>query len=351
MPRAQKLDAASPYPPGWEPFLAAINADLDDDTPRLVFADWLQENGDEPRAQFIRLQCAAARDGTTSEALLAEHRARWVMGLPKMCRERPERIAFRRGFVAGLVVRGRDWASTTVYGKDADVNGRAIRRVTALEELHIEQLWSTVLEVDSLAGMRGLTLAAAGSGIFESLPNSPALPSLTGLAIKALSSNGTSQRSLRAGLGATKLSGLRRLRIESLLMGDLIAECLEAPHFAGLEELRLRHLAMTTAGVETLARAPFLGNLRVLDLCNNRLGTDGLALLLANPALRKLEELVLQRCDLTSASAQALAAWDGLRTVRKLNLLDNRLRRADAELIAASPHAVNLTDFEVPLRS
>ena len=42
-------------------FLAAIYAAPDDDTPRLVFADWLQENGDEPRAEFIRIQCELER--------------------------------------------------------------------------------------------------------------------------------------------------------------------------------------------------------------------------------------------------------------------------------------------------
>src|SRR5262245_9900451 len=52
---------ASPYPPGWEPFLAAINANIDEDTPRLVFADWLQENGDEARAEFIPIQCELSR--------------------------------------------------------------------------------------------------------------------------------------------------------------------------------------------------------------------------------------------------------------------------------------------------
>jgi uncharacterized protein (TIGR02996 family) len=38
-------------------FLAAIQANLDDDTPRLVFADWLDEHGQSERAEFIRLQC------------------------------------------------------------------------------------------------------------------------------------------------------------------------------------------------------------------------------------------------------------------------------------------------------
>src|SRR5215203_6135464 len=41
-------------------FLAAIRDDLDDDTPRLVFADWLEEHGD-PRGAFIRAQCLLYR--------------------------------------------------------------------------------------------------------------------------------------------------------------------------------------------------------------------------------------------------------------------------------------------------
>lgn len=40
--------------------LAAVIANPDDDTPRLVMADWFQENGDEDRAEFIRVQCELA---------------------------------------------------------------------------------------------------------------------------------------------------------------------------------------------------------------------------------------------------------------------------------------------------
>src|SRR4051794_586533 len=40
---------------------AAIRANPDDDTPRLVYADWLQEHGDEDRAELIRVQCELAR--------------------------------------------------------------------------------------------------------------------------------------------------------------------------------------------------------------------------------------------------------------------------------------------------
>jgi uncharacterized protein (TIGR02996 family) len=44
-----------------EAFLRAIFDAPDDDTPRLVYADFLQENGEEDRAEFIRLGCALNR--------------------------------------------------------------------------------------------------------------------------------------------------------------------------------------------------------------------------------------------------------------------------------------------------
>jgi uncharacterized protein (TIGR02996 family) len=41
--------------------LAAIMSDKGDDTVRLVYADWLQEHGQEERAEFIRVQCELER--------------------------------------------------------------------------------------------------------------------------------------------------------------------------------------------------------------------------------------------------------------------------------------------------
>jgi uncharacterized protein (TIGR02996 family) len=42
-------------------FLAAIDEAPDEDTSRLVYADWLEENGQPARAEFLRLQCRMAR--------------------------------------------------------------------------------------------------------------------------------------------------------------------------------------------------------------------------------------------------------------------------------------------------
>jgi uncharacterized protein (TIGR02996 family) len=60
-------EEALPMHPEADALLDAIFDHPDDDTPRLVYADWLQEHGQENYAQFIRLQCAAAREKLWSD--------------------------------------------------------------------------------------------------------------------------------------------------------------------------------------------------------------------------------------------------------------------------------------------
>ena len=78
-------------PPGYEPFMRAICADPEDDTARLVYADWLDENGDPERAEFIRLQIANSGllkkddpNGLRIEELLQQHGTTWINELPQL---------------------------------------------------------------------------------------------------------------------------------------------------------------------------------------------------------------------------------------------------------------------------
>jgi uncharacterized protein (TIGR02996 family) len=92
-----------------EMLLAEIVENPDDDMPRLIYADWLEERGD-PRAEFIRVQCELVNPGSqvpmselqrTERRLIAAHRAEWLdqLGMPLMWYD------FRRGFVEDAVVR------------------------------------------------------------------------------------------------------------------------------------------------------------------------------------------------------------------------------------------------------
>ena len=53
-----------------EAFVQAITGSPDDDTSRLVYADWLEERGD-PRGEFLRLECRLRALPETSEEHLA----------------------------------------------------------------------------------------------------------------------------------------------------------------------------------------------------------------------------------------------------------------------------------------
>src|SRR4051794_3229291 len=93
--------------------LRAIRAEPEDDWPRLVYADWLEERGD-PRAEFIRAQCALAglppadprRPGLEARAqeLLREHHARWVEPVCSLLGVPDAWVTFRRGFVERATV-------------------------------------------------------------------------------------------------------------------------------------------------------------------------------------------------------------------------------------------------------
>src|SRR5215210_2622285 len=86
--------------------LSAILAHPDEDTPRLMYADWLDEHGQPERAEFIRIQCAPDADEAAEERafdLEERFRAKWLAGLPQFPRVLWE---FRRGFPEYLDVPG-----------------------------------------------------------------------------------------------------------------------------------------------------------------------------------------------------------------------------------------------------
>src|SRR5262249_58169856 len=94
-------------------FLADILEHADDDTPRLVYADWLDEHGQPERAEFIRVQCELERIPQDDPRRLAlEDRAAdlqrvWGAKWAQPFREHAERWEFRRGFVEELWLSDR----------------------------------------------------------------------------------------------------------------------------------------------------------------------------------------------------------------------------------------------------
>ena len=128
--------------PDWLAFIAAIVANPDDNTARLVSADFIEEHGDPHRAEFIRLQvklATLAADGQDksleAELLRAKERAfheplsadqaLWAAGeCPELVSlayrgehdagelfrvEGADRVTFRRGFIEDVRCSALDW--------------------------------------------------------------------------------------------------------------------------------------------------------------------------------------------------------------------------------------------------
>ena len=102
--------------------LAAIAAHPDEDTPRLAYADWLDEHGRHIRAEFIRVQVDIARKQETlprallnrhvdlfkrNQELLDDHRDELLGPLADLSDSR--RVEFHRGFVSHVTLPVREF--------------------------------------------------------------------------------------------------------------------------------------------------------------------------------------------------------------------------------------------------
>lgn len=160
--------------------LAAILANPEEDTPRLVYADWLQENGDEARAEFIRVQCElyrrfpdhygfpADKSLLNPHELILDHRCRQLMtarGNDWFPMIDPQIIHLvYRGFICRITCTAADWCDhatailaqhpvrevtlTTLAEERSDsgqtILGTPIYRLTRHDKATLESMWSGI---------------------------------------------------------------------------------------------------------------------------------------------------------------------------------------------------------------
>jgi uncharacterized protein (TIGR02996 family) len=375
-------------------FLRDIIANRDDDAPRLIFADWLDEQGQPERAEFIRVQVEQARlpeDDPQREALqaredrlMAEFRPTWEEEVPAWVREGCE---FRRGFIARVSTTAAHWVR----------GAAALHRATPLQWLRLNNMGSHALTVVSsphLAGLPELSLDAIGvrasvtpvralaaspyltglrelelnmSGIgpkgAEGLFQSATFPALTALRLSRAPSQvrlewgEITDRELEPLAQSTTITRLRLLKLENNCIGPAGARMLaDSPNFAGLVELDLGRRpfaarspgrAIGDEGVSAIAGSKTLRQLRVLDLSEQDIGPAGAAALANSPVAAGLRELHLNLNRLGRDGAQELAASPLLAGLKTLQLATNAIGDLGLTALASSPHLANLTYLEV----
>jgi len=245
-------------------FLQAVLDEPDDDAPRLIYADWLEERGD-PRGEFIRVQCALERLPMGAAArrelkarerhLEAAHRRAWLGPLYRLA----YLWGFRRGFAEEVAVRAQDFLA------DADT-------FFAAAPVRLARLVNAGRCVADLAGCEHLRRLAA----------------------LHLTDNQIGPAGARLLAESEHLDRLTTLRLGNNGIADEGAVALaESPYLEQLTTLNLAGNGIGPAGARALAASPYLAGLTCLDLSGNPVGAAGVQALADSAYLTQLTTLRL----------------------------------------------------------
>jgi uncharacterized protein (TIGR02996 family) len=302
----------------------AILDEPDVDDHRLVYADWLEEQGQPERAEFIRVQCLLAtvagddprRFGLAERErdLLAKHKVAWTADLPKWVRDHVQHgVTFRRGFVEQL--------RCTITGFLNGLGGllrRTPLRAAALERIkpgHLERLAAH----PGLGRLTSLDLAGVDPEAFRRLAESP------------------------------HLTDLRRLGIYwQPLTLPLLLRLFDGPLGARLTDLHLGGLLGMEDGLAALVAHPVCERLTSLNYSKQPLVADEIRPLTESPRVARLTSLALSSYGSSGAGIlPLLAASPYLKNLASLQLYCGGIPETDIEALAASPHLRNLTDLSL----
>lgn len=342
----------------------------DQDAPRLLYADWLDQRGD-PRAEFIRMQCALQRlpagDARWTEcqeradALLKQHEHEWIQPVRPFI----SGWTFRRGFVDQVLIEARQFLlhARTLFDQ------APIRHVQILD---IGNNVQALVDSPYLARLEALTIFASHAG--DALARALALcPHLNYLRELNLGRNRISDAGVAALAASRALRSLTSLDLSENLLGEPATHYLAASTTMSqlgtltlarnaigsrgawmlLESERLNRLYELRLGFNQIhlflpiQNGPVLRRLRILDLAGNDLDGAGIAPLFESPHIRGVHTLNLNANLLADHGMQILAESPNLAGLRRLLLEDNRITDVGVRLLAASPHLTGLTTLKL----
>jgi uncharacterized protein (TIGR02996 family) len=318
-------------------FLQSIIEAPDDDAPRLAYSDWLEDNGEPARAEFIRVQCRlAALDEDHPERrelrrreyeLLADHWGEWAAPLVGRVR----RWWFRRGFVEQVQMKARQFVKEARWLLNlAPVRGLYVDHPTLddvrvlLASKHIRRITQLNLDFAKLND-DGMSLLAEA-------------PNLSQLADLSLQYNKFGTTGLTALASSVNLRSLRSLDVrKNDLPSDALSKFVAACRLP-LENLnRVIHLD----ALRDLSASPLAGQLKRLHI-----GPKALRVLAKSSAFPNLEELAVQSDGIGSGVA-ALAESPLLGRLASLELSLVRLSDADAVALARARHSSSLHRLDI----
>jgi uncharacterized protein (TIGR02996 family) len=303
----------------------AVAAAPDDDLPRLVFADWLEEHGEPEYAGFVRAQVELATAPPWEPfAVRCRHRdpelvtgAPWWYTLPRVdgygLEWHPE-FAFRRGFGWGLVVRDMAtfFAQAPRLFDEAPVGQLHLRTATLDDWRHFAaQPWLPRVKSLHFYGVRTPIEPV------RVLCDAPMATGVEEIVFHASSRAGMPE--LMRGLMQSPLG--RRLRSLELRAG---------PNSADEVDELLREVGYADPGARLVLATMPSGDRGLMDLYDS-------------PVLERLSDLELANIP----AAWQPSAWDRPPTLTRLRATGCRLTGQDMASLTRSPTAAGLRSLDL----
>ena len=356
---------------------AAICEHPDEDTPRLVFADYLDECGEAAYAAFVRAQVELARTPAW-EPFAA--RCRWqtpgmftgaafapalpaVDGFHLAWAERP----FRRGFGWWLLVRTlSEWTARVAPLFARTPVGKVSFWTGVLDDWgklaasgcvkHLREVAFVGSPIEPLFALRDLPAAAGVTDLHFERASGAGMPEVVedlfrsrlGAAVRGLHFHVGSYGSLAPLLGALNTGGpLARLSFRVMgLSVEHVRRLFDGPAAAALAELHFRDELLGGDGLRALADL-LPPTLLDLTLSNVGVRADGLEAFVRSDRLANLRRLSLSRNPLTPRAVKVLAQSRALAGLRALDVSECRIGDKGVRHLTQAKWWPNLTEIDL----
>ncbi len=346
-----------------------------DDAPLLVYADWVEEHGEEERADFIRKQVRTGETVFWGEApkevrewgkkvfSTPKGRGHFYRGLPSRfyldnLGNTPNRLK------KALEKLSWDWCCEMAYVcGDAEYNkvffsDARIQQLIKLDifandvsdegdenSLEVENPIPYLVESPYLTNLIRLSFDAPVSNAgMKQLAGAENLQNLISLVFESTTFNKSTMRILTQG---ESLGNLTDLNIGDEVKLEALRELATSQFAKQLTTLCLGYAAVTSKGAEVIAKAKNFQNLRKLDVSGHTVGDAGTKHLATSPYLKELRWLNLRLSELGKNGVSLLG---NSRTFSKLEYLDlswNFFRDGGAIALTKSKHLESLKDLNL----
>lgn len=274
-------------------FLRQIALRPDDDLPRLIYADWLDDHGNEQQASFIRMQ---VERGKLQDRLDCEP---WLKN-------------------------GAEWRATQV---------NPISHYRPLDNLPHADCTPAWVELDHKRGFAEnltITLTPGDASNIDQLCKyitdclCSDASTVTSMTING--QDGCDSDDLRRILEIPGIDKLTKLSVNAAAFGrdEAVSVIGSAARLSNLKHLDLSYSNLSARAVEYLTESSCLGALEVLNLSNNGIGRQGCqALASPNSRLAKLVRVNVDNNRIGDAGMGELLRGESLKSLVELSVRDN----------------------------